>query len=194
MGTLYLFYHDAILAAGYILLLIVAFLNLNRMLAFLNRAVEAQAATLTDVNASLEGRVSEQVEKMERLARLKRFLPREITDLITSEGKESQLQSHRGYISCLFCDIRRFTSMTESIEPEDVMDVLRSFHDEIGRLVLQYQGTIGYRASDGAKGMIGTEGRFDYIPIGNAVNLSARLSDQAKDDEILINHRALANI
>lgn len=88
MGTLYLFYHDAILAAGYILLLIVAFLNLNRMLAFLNRAVEAQAATLTDVNASLEGRVSEQVEKMERLARLKRFLPREITDLITSEGKE----------------------------------------------------------------------------------------------------------
>ena len=88
MGTLYLFYHDAILAAGYILLLIVAFLNLNRMLAFVNRAVEAQAATLTDVNASLEGRVSEQVEKMERLARLKRFLPREITDLITSEGKE----------------------------------------------------------------------------------------------------------
>ena len=88
MGTLYLFYHDAILAAGYILLLIVAFLNLNRMLAFLNRAVEVQAATLTDVNASLEGRVSEQVEKMERLARLKRFLPREITDLITSEGKE----------------------------------------------------------------------------------------------------------
>ena len=117
MGTLYLFYHDAILAAGYILLLIVAFLNLNRMLAFVNRAVEAQAATLTDVNASLEGRVSEQVEKMERLARLKRFLPREITDLITSEGKESPLQSHRGYISCLFCDIRRFTSMTESVDP-----------------------------------------------------------------------------
>ena len=99
MGTLYLFYHDAILAAGYILLLIVAFLNLNRMLAFLNRAVEAQAATLTDVNASLEGRVSERVEKMGRLARLKRFLPGEITDLITSEGNESLLESQRVYIS-----------------------------------------------------------------------------------------------
>jgi class 3 adenylate cyclase len=84
--------------------------------------------------------------------------------------------------------------MTESVEPEDVMDVLRMFHDVLGRLVVQYQGTIGYRASDGAKGMIGTEGRFDYTPIGNAVNLSARLSDQAKDDEILINQRALANI
>ena len=74
------------------------------------------------------------------------------------------------------------------------MDVLRMFHDVLRRLVVQYQGTIGYRASDGAKGMIGTEGRFDYTPIGNAVNLSARLSDQAKDDEILINQRALANI
>lgn len=53
------------------------------------------------------------------------------------------------------------------------MDVLRSFHDEIGRLVVQYQGTIGYRAGDGAMDMIGTEGRFDCTPIGNALNLSA---------------------
>jgi class 3 adenylate cyclase len=248
MGALYLFYHDAILATGYVLLLIAAFLNQNRMLAFLNRAVEAQATTLADINVSLEGRVSEQVEEIERLARLKRFLPGEVADLITSEGKDSLLESHRGYIACLFCDIRRFTSMTESMEPEDVMDVLRSFHDEVGRLVVQYQGTIGYRAGDGAMvffndpipcddpdlraaklaldlrsafaklsdrwqklgadvglgigiasgyatmGMIGTEGRFDYTPIGNAVNLSARLSDQAKDGEILISRRALANI
>lgn len=99
MGALYLFYHNAIFAAGYVLLLIVAFLSQNRMLAFLNRAVEAQAATLTDVNASLEGRVSERVEKMGRLARLKRFLPGEITDLITSEGNESLLESQRVYIS-----------------------------------------------------------------------------------------------
>ena len=61
------------------------------------------------------------------------------------------------------------------------MDVLRSFHDEIGRLVVQYQGTIGYRAGDGAMGMIGTEGRFDYTPIGNALNLSARLSEPGKE-------------
>ena len=91
----------------------------------------------------------DQVEEIERLARLKRFLPGEVADLIAEEGKESLLESHRCYIACLFCDIRRFTSMTENMEPEDVMNVLRGFHEQVGRLVVQYRGTIGYRAGDG---------------------------------------------
>tara|TARA_Y100001934_G_scaffold1300_1_gene1961 strand:- start:311120 stop:312214 length:1095 start_codon:yes stop_codon:yes gene_type:complete len=241
--TLYGFYHDAILATGYVLLLVAAFLNQNRSLAFLNRQVQAQAAELASVNHSLERRVNDQVEEIEKLARLKRFLPGEVADLITDEDKESLLESHRRYIACLFCDIRRFTSMTESMEPEDVMSVLRGFHEEVGKLTVKYQGTIGYRAGDGVMvffndpipcddpdmravklaldlrasfnvlceswrkldadvglgvgiasgyatmGVIGVEGRFDYTPIGNAVNLAARISDQAKDGEILISRR-----
>ena len=248
VGTLYAFYHDAILATGYVLLLIAAFLNQNRMLAFLNRRVGAQAAELADVNSSLEQRVADQVDEIERLARLKRFLPGDVANLITAEGKESMLESHRRYIACLFCDIRRFTTMTENMEPEDVMDVLRGFHEEVGRLVVDYGGTIGYRAGDGVMvffndpipcddpdfraarlaldlrqsfadlcrrwdklgadvglgigiasgyatmGVIGVEGRFDYTPIGNAVNLAARLSDQADDGEILMSRRSWAEV
>jgi class 3 adenylate cyclase len=89
------------------------------------------------------------VAEIDRLARLKRFLPGEVADLIMAEGKEALLEGHRRYIACLFCDIRRFTSMTETMEPEDVMDVLRGFHSQAGRLVVQYRGTIGYRAGDG---------------------------------------------
>ena len=243
VGTLYTFYDDAILASGYVLLLIAAFLNQNRMLAFLNRRVRAQAGELAEMNRTLESRVGHQVAEIERLARLKRFLPGEVADLIMTEGKESLLEGHRRYIACLFCDIRRFTSMTEAMEPEDVMDVLRGFHERAGRLVVQYRGTIGYRAGDGVMvffndpipcddpdlrtvrlaldlqsafaelqarwaklgvdvglgigiasgyatmGLIGEEGRFDYTPIGSAVNLAARLSDHAQDGEILISRR-----
>ena len=150
VGTLYGFYHDAILAAGYVLLLISALLNQNRMLVFLNRTVQLQALELASANDSLEHRVTEQVGEIERLARLKRFLPGEVADLILTEGREGLLDSHRSYIACLFCDIRRFTEMTESMEPEDVVDILRAFHEEVGRLVVEYGGTIGYRAGDGA--------------------------------------------
>lgn len=149
-GTLYGYYHDGILAAGYVLLLIAALLNQNRMLVFLNRTVQQQASELASTNDSLEHRVTEQVGEIERLARLKRFLPGEVADLIMTEGREGLLDSHRSYIACLFCDIRRFTEMTESMEPEDVVDILRAFHEEVGRLVVEYGGTIGYRAGDGA--------------------------------------------
>ena len=248
VATLYTYYHVSILASGYVLLLIAAFLNQVRLLSFLNRRVQTQAAELAEMNESLERRVSEQVEEIERLARLKRFLPGEVADLITTEGRESLLDSHRRYIACLFCDIRRFTSMTESMEPEDVMNVLRAFHEQVGRLVVQCRGTIGYRAGDGVMvffndpipcedpdmravrlaldirrafaelssrwqnlgvdvglgigiasgyatmGVIGVEGRFDYTPIGSAVNLAARLSDHAQDGEILISRRTWAEV
>ena len=248
VGTLYTFYHSSILASGYVLLLIAAFLNQNRMLAFLNRRVHGQAAELADMNRTLECRVDQQVAEIERLARLKRFLPGEVADLIMTEGKESLLEGHRRYIACLFCDIRRFTSMTETMEPEDVMDVLRGFHGRAGRLVVQYGGTIGYRAGDGmmvffndpipcddpdlravrlaldiqqafaelqarwarlgvdvglgigiasgyaTMGVIGEEGRFDYTPIGGAVNLAARLSDHAQDEEVLISRRTYVEV
>ncbi len=88
MTTLYTFYHDVILATGYVLLLIATFLNQNRTLAYLNQKVQAQADEIAEVNTSLERRVTDQVGEIERLARLKRFLPGEVADLITTEGKE----------------------------------------------------------------------------------------------------------
>ena len=38
--------------------------------------------------------------------------------------------------------------------------------------------------------MVGFEGRFDYTASGTAVNLAARLCDQAEDQEILLSQRA----
>lgn len=149
VGTLYGYYHDAILSVVYVLLLISVLLNQNRMLVHLNRTVRDQASELASANDRLEHRVSDQVEEIERLARLKRFFPGDVADLIMTEGRENLLDSHRSYISCLFCDIRRFTAMTETMEPEDVVDILREFHEEVGRLMVQYGGTIGYRAGDG---------------------------------------------
>jgi class 3 adenylate cyclase/CheY-like chemotaxis protein len=43
-------------------------------------------------------------------------------------------------------------------------------------------------------GMVGFEGRYDYTANGSAVNLAARLCDEARDGQILISGRAYATL
>jgi class 3 adenylate cyclase len=53
---------------------------------------------------------------------------------------------------------------------------------------------MGIASGYATMGVIGVEGRFDYTPIGGAVNLAARLSDLAQDGEILISRRTHAEV
>jgi class 3 adenylate cyclase len=101
------------------------------------------------LNKNLERKVEHQDHEIGRLARLKQFLAPQVADLVVSEGKDSLLDTHRRYIACLFCDIRDFTAVSEGIEPEEVIAILQAYHEAVGSLVLQHQGTIGYRAGDG---------------------------------------------
>jgi class 3 adenylate cyclase len=148
-GTLYTFYDIRVLIIGYVLLIIAALLNQIAMLRSLRSQVEARASELSRLNETLEQRVESQVSEIERLARLKRFLAPEVAEMITKEGNEGLLDSHRRYIACLFCDIRNFTPLSESLEPEEVMEVLQVYHEKIGALIGESGGTIGFRAGDG---------------------------------------------
>jgi len=149
VATLYGYYDVLILIAGYLLLVIATLLNPAKMLRGLNRSVQAQALALAELNRTLEDRVETQVGEIERLARLKRFLSSEVADLVTAQGEESLLNSHRRQIACLFCDIRNFTAFSDSVEPEEVMTLLQAVHESMGHLVARQGGTIGFRAGDG---------------------------------------------
>lgn len=171
IGTLYTHYEVYIETLGYVLLVVAAFLNQNVLLGHLNRVVEAQAREVTQLNRSLERRVSEQVGEIERLARLKRFLAPEIADLITAEGRQNLLDSHRSFIACLFCDIRDFTALSEGIEPEEVMNVLQAYHEDLGGLVRRYGATIGFRSGDGLMVFLNDPIACDD-PVRSAVDLA----------------------
>jgi class 3 adenylate cyclase len=96
-------------------------------------------------------RVAEQVQEIQDLARLRRFLSPQLADLIVASGGEgaAALRSHRRQVAVLFADLRGFTSFAESAEPEDVMSVLRDFHEVLGELVRDMDATVGYFAGDG---------------------------------------------
>ena len=111
--------------------------------------VEAQSQELGKLNEQLEQRVADQVGEIERMGRLRRFLPPQVANLIVASGAEKQLESHRREITALFCDLRGFTGFTESADAEDVMELLREYHAAVGEKIIKYSGTLERYAGDG---------------------------------------------
>jgi adenylate cyclase len=104
---------------------------------------------LAELNRTLESRVAEQVAQLERLGRLKRFFSPQLAEAIVSGGAEDPLKSHRRDITVVFLDLRGFTAFAETAEPEEVMAVLREYHAEMGKLILQWEGTLERFTGDG---------------------------------------------
>ncbi|CAN5632449.1 hypothetical protein BH23CHL7_BH23CHL7_15150 [soil metagenome] len=111
--------------------------------------VVAQAAELAELNRTLKSRVEAQVNELDRLGRLRRFLSPQLAELIVSGDDTTLLDSHRREITVVFCDLRGFTAFSEAAEPEEVMAVLGRFHAELGQLIFQFGGTLERFAGDG---------------------------------------------
>ena len=124
--------------------------------------VEAQSHEVVKLNQQLEQRVTDQVGEIERMSRLRRFLPPQVADLIVASGAEKQLESHRREITALFCDLRGFTGFTESADAEDVMALLRDYHAAIGEIIIKYNGTLERYAGDGVMVVFN-----DPVPVEN---------------------------
>jgi class 3 adenylate cyclase len=111
--------------------------------------LERQAAELEGWNRELEERVAEQVAEIERMARLKRFLPPQLAELVVSSGDDSFLESHRREITVVFCDLCGFTGFAETSEPEITMQILHEYHAALGELVHRFEGTLERFTGDG---------------------------------------------
>ena len=124
--------------------------------------LEEQSQEVVKLNQQLEQRVVDQVGEIERMGRLRRFLPPQVADLIVASGTEKQLESHRREITALFCDLRGFTGFSESSDPEDVMALLRDYHAAIGQIIIKYNGTLERFAGDGVMVIFN-----DPVPVEN---------------------------
>jgi class 3 adenylate cyclase len=114
------------------------------------RRLEDQAAQLAAWNRSLEQRVAEQVTQIDRMGRLRRFLPSEVADLIVAgENGDGLLESHRREVTVVFCDLRGFTAFAETAEPEEVMAVLGEYHSCLGEQIARHRGTLERFVGDG---------------------------------------------
>jgi class 3 adenylate cyclase len=133
--------------------------------------IKALHDEIETLNRGLEARVQEQVAELERASQLRRFLAPQLAQAIVSAGDEDVLKNHRREIVALFCDLRGFTSFTETAEPEDIMTLLGEFHGALGPLIRQYEGTLDRFLGDGLMVFFN-----DPLPCPDAPERAARLA------------------
>jgi class 3 adenylate cyclase len=88
-------------------------------------------------------------QMVEQLSRLKRFFSPQLAARILTGGAEDPLKTHRREVTVVFLDLRGFTTFAEQVEPEEVMGVLRDYHAEMGKLILEHEGTLERFTGDG---------------------------------------------
>ena len=137
------------------------------------KALHDEVQTL---NAGLEAKVQAQVEELERVGRLRRFLAPQLAQAIVSAGDEKVLENHRREIVALFCDLRGFTAFSEMAEPEDIMMALAEYHGALGPLIRKYEGTLDRFMGDGMMVFFN-----DPLPCPDAPQRATRLALEMRD-------------
>jgi class 3 adenylate cyclase len=135
---------------------------------------------LEELNATLEGRVADQVAELERLGRLKRFFSPQLAELIVKGGAADPLTTHRREVTVVFLDLRGFTAFAETSEPEEVMGVLREYHAAMGELILAHEGTLERFTGDGMMIFFNDPVSVDN-PAERAIRMALAMRDRVAD-------------
>jgi len=87
--------------------------------------------------------VLEKIEKKRVIKAFERYVAPEIVKEIgKDESFESRLGGERRDIAVLFVDIRGFTTMSESLQPEQVVDILNEYLNLTSQSIFHNQGTL----------------------------------------------------
>ena len=117
-----------------------------------------------------------QVEELERLGRLRRFLPAQLVDVALSAGADDLLASHRRELAVVFADLAGWTAFSETTEPEEVMGVIHEFHETIGAILRRFEATVGWFAGDGVMAWFN-----DPFPVAEPAGRAAAMAIAMRD-------------
>jgi len=105
---------------------------------------------LHDLEIESAERQAELLHTIERQKEeLSRFFSPQVAALVSSPEGAQLLAGHRRVATSLFADLRGFTSFSESADPEEVLGVLRQYHETMGALIVDRGGTLEHFAGDG---------------------------------------------
>ncbi|MCR5288966.1 MAG: HAMP domain-containing protein [Treponema sp.] len=106
--------------------------------------------TIQDMNSSLERTVSERTATINTLnEKMKHYLSPQLYASIVGGKRDTSVDKHyRKRLTIFFSDVVNFTKTTESLEPEDLSNLLNSYLDSMANIAMKYGGTIDKYVGD----------------------------------------------
>jgi len=114
-------------------------------------AVAAQAAiALENVHA-----LTRQAREAEARAAYSRFLPAHVVEDLLKNPEKLRLGGTNQVATLLFADMRGFTRLSASMEPEDVVGMLNDYFGEMTEILFEHGGTLDKYIGDGLMAVFG---------------------------------------
>jgi adenylate cyclase len=100
-----------------------------------DRAKISSRVTEVQALSSAQGRMSSALESFSR------YVPRDVIAELLRQGEAARIGAHPAELTVLFSDIRRFTSISETLSPNDVARQLSEYFDVLHGGIERHQGT-----------------------------------------------------
>jgi adenylate cyclase len=118
-------------------------------------------AEMARLNRRLEARIEEQMGELVRSGELRRFLPHQVAESLLAGDLKPDERFERRKITALFADLVGFTDLSESLEPEELADVLNDYLREMTAVAVSHGGALDNFIGDGLMVIFGAPVRSD---------------------------------
>ena len=120
-------------------------INIPFLTASQETIVNVSAAPRIDINSNAEGLVIaiEDISDVSKVKNtFKRYVSKQVVDNLLEDETKLNLGGEEREVTILFTDIRGFTSMSENMEPEQVVMTLNEYFSEMIDIVFKHNGTL----------------------------------------------------
>ncbi len=144
-------------------------------------ALSEKITYIEDMNLNLENTVKERTDVIESLLnKMKKYLSPQLYEAILEGSKDVDTRKHtRKKLTIFFSDVVGFTSTTDSMEAEDISELLNSYLDSMAKIALKWGGTIDKFVGDAIMVFFGDpEFISDKIHALNAVSMALEMREK----------------